>query len=114
MSKIHFLVKKFSKERNSIVYSRQGWKDLIQRILNNELKILHLNISQSYEYKIEENERIYKILNRTLLCLPTREIIKSISIKLGSLLQYSIITTHMMIIPWFIQRERAHKRVTSN
>lgn len=105
MSKIHFLTKK-----HSISYTRQGWKDLIQYILHNELEI-----SQKSEYKIKENERIYKISHQSLLCLPSQNI--SIIIQMNSILQYSIECIRLMMIPCLIQKERnrisTQKRVIS-
>ncbi|CAF1489102.1 unnamed protein product [Adineta steineri] len=128
MSRIHFLAdnskhdfhedlnssKKISKD--SISYSRQGWQYLIQRILNddfsNELQILQLkldsNIFQQYqhslidEYRIQENNRINKIQCLSFLLVPNRKAIRSIFIRVASMLHYSIINmhvTHIVIIP---------------
>jgi hypothetical protein len=72
------------------------------------------------EYKIEENERIYKVHNLALLCLPSREMIRSIPIRVGSILRYSTINIHMahsMIVPLLVQDRNkllTQKRVTSN
>ncbi len=121
--------------RDSVSHSRQDWRDLIQRILDNEINILQLdrdsNGFQRYsyqltnEYKIEENERIYNVHNLSLLWLPSRETSRSISIRVGSILRYSTIKIHMahiMTLPSFVkdqtERERnkslTQKRVTSN
>jgi len=109
MSKIDFLfddVNVFSQP--PISHSRQGWKDLVQRILNNELSPC-IN-----EYKIEENERMYKIHRRPFFRLP----IKSKSfILVGSIIRYSILKIdwiRMMLVPSTENKLITQKHVTSN
>ena len=103
--------------RTSRSYSRQGWRDLLQRIVNNEI---NTNVLQEYpyrwinEYKLEEHERIYRIARRPLLCLPSRSTIESKSVPFGAIVRYLIMKndiTSMMIID---DKSLAQKHVTSN
>ena len=133
-----FLLKKFVEDVNStkIFHSNlyQTWRYFVRRILNNEfsdeLKILHLSLdcnifqrnqqSLINEYKINENERIYRIHSLSFLCLPGRQINM---IRTGSILQYRNIYSkinHTMIIPFInqlrilIETQTERKYVTSN
>ncbi|CAF1067325.1 unnamed protein product [Rotaria sordida] len=132
MSTIHFLAEN---SKNSLLedinstkisfpdsfsHSRQGWRYLVQYILNNKLylerKLLQFNLDsnvfQQYqyqftkEYKIEENERIYKTHALSLHWLPSRSTAKLISIQIASILRYPNISAnidHIMIIPFIVQ-----------
>lgn len=100
MSNIHFLFNK-TKELNS----KQQWRDLIQRALQNQIDFSHT------KYSIVEDERFDRISKQSILCLPTKGITNSKMTKMQSIVHHIDFERHsanLLIIPWLRQ-----KRVTS-
>ena len=99
---------------DSTLRSRQGWKDLLQRVFNHPIN--------EYRYDIEEYERIYHVHSPSFLCLPNQGIIDWNILPLAAIVHYWRIENEkasIIVIPSFDEgtertKSLSQKRVTSN
>lgn len=101
MSKIYFLADaekttESTSSRNSVSHSLQSWRNVIQRILNNEFKSVQFESNSNVfqrrlldEYTVKEHERIYQIQAPPNLYLPSEEVSRARFVQDKSLLFYS-------------------------
>ena len=114
MSKIYFLADpekttETTSSRSSVSHSLQSWRNVIQRILNNEFQSVQFDSNSNVfqrrlldEYTVKENERIYQIQAPRNLYLPSEEVSHARFVQDKSLLFYSASnpqTAEQIIVP---------------
>lgn len=94
--------------------SRQGWRDLVQRVLKNDINCNRL----IDEYYLEERERVYRVHRSSLLCLPSEGLIEWQVLPIASIvcdLTRDNEQALTRLVPAFEQTKSINsKRVTSN